>query len=114
MLLIANVAFFAVPSADPGNQERTLVQLFGYFSTVASIGSIVIGLLLLRQHRTKPQDTADEAVSHCIRFHPYPLLIVFRVFPRQDGYLRSRYHSVFGFEPLAILYSLPYSLLLWS
>lgn len=92
VLLIANVAFLAIPSVDPGDRIRTPSQLASYFSIITSIGNVVIGLLLLRQHRTKPQDNAEEV----------------------DNYLRSRYHSSLGFETLAILYSLPYALLLWS
>lgn len=92
VLLIANVAFLALPSVDPGNHHRTPVQLASYLSIITSIGSTVIGLLLLRQHRTKPQDASEEVVD----------------------YLRSRYHPSLGFETLAIQYSLPYSLLLWS
>jgi len=52
----------------------------------------VVGLLLLRQHRTKPHDAAEEV----------------------EKYLQSRHHDALGFETLAILYSLPYSLLLWA
>ena len=63
MLLNANVAFLAIPSVDPGDHTRTPAQLASYISIVTSIGSVVIGLLLLRQHRTKPQDAADEVVS---------------------------------------------------
>jgi len=92
VLLIANVAFLTIPSVDPGNRACTPAQLASYLSIITSIGSIVTGLLLLRQHRTKPQDAAGEV----------------------DNYLRSRHHDALGFETLAILYSLPYSLLLWS
>lgn len=92
VLLVANVAFLAIPSIDSGDPIRTPAQLASYFSVIASIGSVVMGLLLLRQYRTKPQDAAEEA----------------------DKYLRSRHNSSFGFETLAILYSLPYALLLWA
>jgi len=92
VLLNANVAFLAIPSVDTGNRTRTPSQLASYLSIITSVGSIVIGLLLLRHHRTKPQDSADEV----------------------DKYLRSRHHNGLGFETLAVLYSLPYSLLLWS
>jgi len=92
VLLNANVAFLAIPSVDPGNRFRTPSQLASYLSIITSVGSTVVGLLLLRYHRTKPQDSADDV----------------------DKYLRSRHHNALGFETLAILYSLPYSLLLWS
>ena len=63
MLLNANVAFLAIPSVDPGDHIRTPAQLASFMSIVTSIGSVVVGLLLLRQHRTKPHDAAEEVVS---------------------------------------------------
>lgn len=91
-MLNANVAFLAIPSVDPGPGTRTSAQLASYFSIVTSIGSVVTGLLLLRQHRTKPQESSEEV----------------------SKYLQSRRGSAFGFETIAIQFSLPYSLLLWS
>jgi len=92
VLLNANVAFLTIPSVDPGNHTRSPAQLASYLSVISSIGSIVVGLLLLRQHRTKPHDSTEEV----------------------EKYLRSRHRDALGFETLAILYSLPYSLLLWA
>lgn len=63
MLLNANVQFLAVPGVDPGNHYRSPTQIANYLSIITSIGSIVIGLLLLRQHKTKPEDSADEVVG---------------------------------------------------
>jgi hypothetical protein len=63
VLLNANVAFLSIQSVDSGDRSRTPAQLASYLSTVASIGSIVIGLLLLRQHRTKPHDAAQDVVG---------------------------------------------------
>ena len=64
MLLNANVAFLSIPSVDPGDRARTPAQIASYLSILTSIGSVVTGLLLLRQNRTKPQDAAVEVVSH--------------------------------------------------
>ena len=61
------MAFLAIPSVDPGTHVRTPAQLASYFSIIASIGSIVTGLLLLWQHRGKPQHTAEKIVSRLIR-----------------------------------------------
>ena len=72
MLLNANVAFLAIPSVDPGKHIRTPTQIASYLSILTSIGSVVTGLLLLRQHRTKPQDAAGEVVSHPVR-SPSPI-----------------------------------------
>jgi len=61
-------------------------------SVVFSIGCIVIGQFLLRYHSVRPQDSAEETA----------------------GYLLGQRDSRYGLETLAILYSLPYSLLLWA
>jgi len=115
VLLNANVAFLAIPSVDPGDRNRSPTQLASYLSIVASVGSVVTGLLLLRQHRTKPQDSAEEVVSYPVRpLAPISSLTAPTPSPQQDRYLRSRLHNALGFETLAILYSLPYSLLLWA
>ncbi|KAI0760212.1 hypothetical protein C8Q74DRAFT_1208734 [Fomes fomentarius] len=90
VLLNANVAFLAIPIVTDG--KVTLAQISSYLSTLASIGCILIGLLLIRQHRVKPKDTAEEA----------------------NKYLSSRDHKMLGLETLAIIYSLPYALLMWG
>ncbi|KAI0676470.1 hypothetical protein C8Q78DRAFT_1065287 [Trametes maxima] len=92
VLLNANVAFLAIPSVDDGTTELTAAQISSYLSIVTSVGSILLGLLLVRQHRVKSKDTADEAWR----------------------YLSSRKHPTLGLETLAIIYSLPYALLMWG
>ena len=70
VMLNANVAFLAIQSVDVNsNPYRSPAQISSYLSVVANIGSIILGLLLLRQNRTKSKETADEAVSH---FCPTP------------------------------------------
>ncbi|CDO70476.1 hypothetical protein BN946_scf184569.g19 [Trametes cinnabarina] len=92
VLLNANVAFLAIPSVDDGSSHLTPPQISSYLSIVASVGSILLGLLLIRQHRVKSKETADEAWR----------------------YLSSRKHPTLGLETLAIIYSLPYALLMWG
>ncbi|KAI0918570.1 hypothetical protein AcV5_002523 [Taiwanofungus camphoratus] len=92
VLLNANVAFLTVPDVDPGKGPRTSAQIASFVSIIASIGSIIIGLLLVRHYRVKPKDTADDATN----------------------YLLSRRHPTLGLETLAITYSLPYALLMWA
>ncbi|EAU89448.2 hypothetical protein CC1G_07674 [Coprinopsis cinerea okayama7 len=94
VLLNANVAFLAIESIDTDTDTpyRSPVQVGCYLSIVASIGSIIIGLLLVRQHRTRAHSTADEV----------------------SNFLKQRSHPTLGLETLAILYSLPYALLLWG
>ena len=62
MLLNANVAFLAIPSVDMGPDTRTPSQVISYVSVVCGIGSIITGLLLVRQYRVKPRDNVTEAV----------------------------------------------------
>ncbi|KAJ2925385.1 hypothetical protein H1R20_g11714, partial [Candolleomyces eurysporus] len=93
VLLNANVAYLAIQSIDtqlPGH--RSPVQIGCYLSIVASIGSIILGLLLLRQNRSRIHGTMDEV----------------------NAFLQRRRHPRLGLETLAILYSLPYALLLWG
>lgn len=98
VFLTMNVAFLAIPSVDilPDDGAktyiRTPIQVTSYMSIVFSLGCLVIGQLLLRHHTIRPHDSAEEV----------------------DMYLRSYHDSHRGLEVLAILYSLPYSLLLWA
>ncbi|KAH8101122.1 hypothetical protein BXZ70DRAFT_110008 [Cristinia sonorae] len=92
VLLNANVAFLAIPSVDLGPDVRSPPQIISYISVIAGVGCIIIGLLLVRQYRVKPRDTVDEAAK----------------------FLHSKTHPTRGVETLAILYSLPYALLMWS
>jgi len=63
-MLNANVAFLAIQSVDvDANPYRSPAQISSYLSVAANIGSIILGLLLMRQNRTKIRETADEAVS---------------------------------------------------
>lgn len=63
-MLNANVAFLAIQSVDVDNDpHRSAAQIGSYLSVVASIGSIVLGLLLIRQNRTKNRETVHEVVS---------------------------------------------------
>ena len=54
VLLNANVAFLAIQSVDSSGSVglRSNSQRASYFSIVNSIGAIVLGLLLIREHNT--------------------------------------------------------------
>ncbi|KAF7361847.1 hypothetical protein MVEN_00529200 [Mycena venus] len=88
ILLNANVAFLGVPGVDPGGSSQSLTQVFSSISLVLSVGSAIIGLILVRQHRTKRIGTADEAV----------------------GFFEN--HK--NLKTTAIIYSLPYALLMYG
>ncbi|KAJ7640899.1 hypothetical protein DFH06DRAFT_1477813 [Mycena polygramma] len=95
VLLNANVAFLAIQSVDNnGNihRNRSPTQLSSYISMLTSIASIMIGLLLTKQNRNRDVVTAPDAAK----------------------FISNRTHHTLGLETLAILYSLPYAMLIWS
>lgn len=63
-MLNANVAFLGIQSVDVMGNHRSPAQISSYLSIIANIGSILLGLLLMRQNRTKSRETANEAVSY--------------------------------------------------
>jgi len=58
----------------------------------ASIGSIIVGLLLVDHNRTKQEEDPAGA----------------------SAYLDQSAHGVYGLEPMAIVFGLPWALLMWS
>ena len=65
VLLNANVAFLAIPNiaTQQGEVSRSPSEIASYLSLAASVGATMLGLLLVRQNRTKNRETAEEAVS---------------------------------------------------
>lgn len=61
VLLNANVAFLAIRSVDVGSGSPT--QIASYISLVASLGSIIIGLVL--SHKRVMDRSNTQAVSNC-------------------------------------------------
>ncbi|GLB41316.1 putative expressed protein [Lyophyllum shimeji] len=100
ILLNANVAFLAIPSNDASNNTSPIqplrypAQIASYVSVVTSFASMMIGLLLVRQHKQKVRATVTVGEF--------------------STYLRERARPVRGFEQLACIYSLPYALLTWA
>ncbi|KAJ7591053.1 hypothetical protein C8J56DRAFT_934551 [Mycena floridula] len=94
VLLTANVSFLAIQSVDAAseNLSRSAAQISSYISVISSTGCIILGLLLIRQNRTKAKETACDAAT----------------------FLNEQEHPNHGLEVLAILYSLPYAMLLWA
>ncbi|KAG7448692.1 uncharacterized protein BT62DRAFT_722057 [Guyanagaster necrorhizus] len=94
VLLNANVAFLAIQSVDNSSAKRgrSPAQISSYISIIASIGSIILGLLLIRKNRSKAGDSSTEAWQ----------------------FLHSQNRNYIGLETLAIMYSLPYALLMWA
>ncbi|KAJ7640898.1 hypothetical protein DFH06DRAFT_906829, partial [Mycena polygramma] len=93
--LNANVSFLSVQSVDQGGDvvsDRSPAQIASYLSIACSVGSIILGLLLLKQVRNRDRDTPTEAANFMLN-HSHPLL---------------------GHIKLAILYALPYAMFIWS
>ncbi|KAI9509035.1 hypothetical protein F5148DRAFT_1190759 [Russula earlei] len=105
VMLTVNVGFLAVPGVvlsnfNGGNLENvhqviifsSSSQIVSSLSIEASIGSIVIGMLLVRHIRTKQDADPAEAWE----------------------YLYEYSQGMLGLEPLAIIFSLPWAFLMWS
>ncbi|KAG1724484.1 hypothetical protein EDB19DRAFT_1759616 [Suillus lakei] len=84
VILNANVAFLAVPSV------QDVARLLSYLSVACSIAVVLLVLLLVRQNQKS--GSAERAVT----------------------LLTHVSQSFFGTETLAMIYSLPYGLLMWA
>ncbi|KAH9066341.1 hypothetical protein EDB87DRAFT_709584 [Lactarius vividus] len=109
VMLAANVAFLAIPGViiappyptppgpnDPLSPNTWIkpspAQIASSISLVFSVGSIITGLLLIRRNRTMMTKDPQSA------WH----------------YLHGMKKPWFGLEPLAIVFSITYALLMWS
>ncbi|KAI9458570.1 hypothetical protein BJY52DRAFT_1416360 [Lactarius psammicola] len=104
VMLSVNVGFLAIPGVVISNLNGNITntnqvviftspaQIASCMSIVASAGSIVIGLLLVR--RSGPQQNEDPSGAS--------VQIYWSI------------HRFFGLEPLAIIFSLPWALVMWS
>jgi len=105
VMLAVNVGFLAIPGVVPYNVTNgvlmitrqvillaSLSEIASAISLDASIGSIVIGLLLMRHNRTMQDSEPSEA----------------------SRYLYQNSQRYFGLELMAIVFSLPWVLLMWS
>ncbi|KAF9237090.1 hypothetical protein BU15DRAFT_76323 [Melanogaster broomeanus] len=91
VLLNANVGFLAIQSVDDSG-GISIKQLASYMSLVASLSSIILGLVFVGHTRTETRNSAFQAAN----------------------FLHRLQHETHGLETLAIIYSLPYALLLWG
>ncbi|KAJ7719623.1 hypothetical protein DFH07DRAFT_761081 [Mycena maculata] len=92
VLLNADMAFLSIPTVGSGESPVTSIgQIAGYLSVMASLGTVIVGLILMRQSRIRKDDAPDVAAA----------------------FLGHHFHTL-GFESLAQLYSLPFVLLMWG
>ncbi|KAH8831172.1 hypothetical protein DL96DRAFT_1586724 [Flagelloscypha sp. PMI_526] len=98
VLLAVNVSFLSIDSIEPSPKlqhdgaGRSIAQVLSYTSTIITMGSIVIGLLLKRLHHARAGETSIAAIE----------------------FIHSRKSEVLGMENIAIVYALPFSLLMWG
>jgi len=91
-VVLSNINGSNLTSAGQVTIFTSPTQIASCLSIQASIGSIVIGMPLVRRHITKSgKDPAGAAT-----------------------YLYQNSHPSFGLEPTAIVFSLPWALLMWS
>jgi len=65
VLLNGNVGFLAIQSVDSLDTKlSSAAQIASYLSIVASVGSILLGLLLRRQTKNKVIHKVDDVVSY--------------------------------------------------
>ena len=121
VMLAVNVGFLAIPGVVPYNVVNgvltitrrviilgSLSEVSSILSLEASVGSIVISLLLMRHNRTKQDADPREAVSEQLHFYSLRLTV------GQWEYLSHNSHRYIGLEMMAIVFSLPWALLMWS
>jgi hypothetical protein len=83
VLLNANVGFLAINSVDAGG--RSPIQVASYMSLVSSLGSMILGLLLVSHNRTIGQlGTILQTVSNYNNDHNDSHGKLFRKFFYQD------------------------------
>jgi len=93
ILLAVNTGFLAIPLNDHGDvHSRSAKQIASYVSVANGLSSMLLALLLYRQHRTRERGSARESST----------------------FLGKRHHPKHGLETLAIVYSLPYAMLMWG
>ncbi|KAK0211122.1 hypothetical protein DFS33DRAFT_1297648 [Desarmillaria ectypa] len=93
ILLAVNMAFLAIPLVDDmGLQHHFVTQILCYLSVASSMGTIIIGLLLVSHHNAMKHVGVDVVTS----------------------FLERHWQKNLGFERLSIMYSTPYALLMWG
>ncbi|PBK82550.1 hypothetical protein ARMGADRAFT_1001603 [Armillaria gallica] len=91
VLINVDVAFLSIQSVDSGPSSSPL-KIVIYLSVLSSLGSILFALLLLLRNNTKSHISMDEVVN-----------------------IMSSYQgSSCRYENIAIIYGLPYALLMWG
>jgi hypothetical protein len=108
VLLSTNVGLLAWSDNGKtgGISSPTAAQIMTYISIICSVGSIVVSFVILRQYH---------AVDSPLRVvMPIAIDLLFGLPLPQVVGLKRILKSSFGLERLAIMFSLPYALLVWG
>jgi len=89
-LTLLSACLLIALGANTPNLYGTPIQIMAYLSTFCGFGGVILGMLLLHQNRESSQLSAQTV----------------------QQFLAKNNSTSFGLEPLAILYSLPYGLLM--
>ncbi|KAF8836690.1 hypothetical protein BDN67DRAFT_1014475 [Paxillus ammoniavirescens] len=95
VMLAVDVSFLAVPgveSSDPNSDPQPVCVVATYVSILCTIGSLVASVILSSQSRRTGYGSATETVT----------------------YMAKMTSTLVGIDHLAIMYSVPYGLLLWG
>ncbi|KAK0477828.1 hypothetical protein IW261DRAFT_1400628 [Armillaria novae-zelandiae] len=88
VLINVDVAFLSIQSVDSRPSSSPL-KIVTYLSVLSSLGSIFFALLLLRRNNTKSNISIDKAIHLCLSSSP-------------------------RYEDIAIIFVLPYTVLMWG
>ncbi|KAH8817925.1 hypothetical protein DL96DRAFT_1820632 [Flagelloscypha sp. PMI_526] len=96
LFLNVNIAFLSIDTVDRSRSQNGLdhsaAKLLSYTSAFLSVGAILVGLILLRQTRIYAKCTSSEA----------------------GEFIKNNTYASMGFEPLMIIYSIPYGFTFWG
>ncbi|KIJ62630.1 hypothetical protein HYDPIDRAFT_30226 [Hydnomerulius pinastri MD-312] len=92
VMLAVDISFLAVPGVQSTNGDQSGATISIYASVITSVSALIISVLLAGQIRRLDVDSVEGGAT----------------------YMDRMTKSVFGMEALAVMFSLPYSLLLWG
>ncbi|GJE94787.1 hypothetical protein PsYK624_109600 [Phanerochaete sordida] len=92
VLLSANVGFLAINSIDTDSPNKSAAQIASYISSMLSLFIYIVAQILSRHHRHHSNGQADQALQYILK--------------RED--------RLIGLQGVAIAFSLPTALFLWS
>lgn len=92
VLLSANVGFLAINSIDTDSPNKSAAQIASYISSILSLFIYIVAQILSRHHRHHANGQADQALQYILK--------------RED--------RLIGLQGVAIAFSLPVALFLWS